>query len=71
MTCYMRHMDWLFEALELESDTTNRRRVDTALRQVLAMPDDAHCPEIWAAVKVLSDDERAALVPRVRDALAG
>ena len=69
MTCYMRHMDWLFEALELENDTANRRRVDDALRAVLEMPDGAHCPEIWSAIKALSADERAALAPRVRGAL--
>ena len=70
MTCYMRHMDWLFAALELENDTANRRRVDDALRSVLEMPDGAHCPEIWSAIKALSADGRVALVPRVREALA-
>ena len=69
MTCYMRHMDWLFEGLELPSDTENRRRVDTALRAVLGMPEDAHCPEIWAAIKAIPGNERASLVPRVREML--
>jgi len=69
MTCYMRHMDWLFEGLGLPSDTANRRRVDAALREVLAMPEGARCPEIWAAVKAIPDDQRSSLVPRVRAAL--
>lgn len=69
MTCYMRHTDWLFEGLDLPSDKENRRRVDTALRDVLGMPEGAHCPEIWAAIKAIPDDERASLVPRVRDVL--
>jgi len=69
VTCYMRHMDWLFDALDLESDKDNRRRLDTALRSVLETDAAAHCPEVWAAYKSLSDDERTALVPQVREAL--
>ncbi len=69
MTCYMRHMDWLFDALELQCDKDNRRRVDTALRQVLGIPEGAHCPEIWAAIKGLEPAERDGLVPQVADAL--
>jgi len=69
MTCYMRHMDWLFEGLELPSDKENRRRVDTALRGVLALPEGAHCPEIWTAIKAIPDKERVSLVVRVREAL--
>ena len=56
MTCYMRHMDWLFDGLALQSDKTNRRRVDTALRDLLGFDAEAHCPEIWAAIKALPDD---------------
>jgi hypothetical protein len=71
MTCYMRHMAWLFDALDLENDKAERKRVDAALREVLATPADAHCPEVWAAIKALSDAERDALVPRVGAALRG
>lgn len=69
MTCYMRHMDWLFDELGLESDKKQRQRVDAALRQVLGMPPDAHCPEVWASIKRLSEDARAELVPDVAGAL--
>jgi hypothetical protein len=69
VTCYMRHMAWLFDAVGLPDGKTERRRLDTALRQVLGTPDDAHCPEVWAAYKSLTDDEHIALVPRVREAL--
>ena len=70
MTCYMRHLDWLFEGLELESDRDNRRAVDSSLKRVIGLGADAHCPEVWAAVKALSEDERADLVPRVAADLA-
>lgn len=69
MTCYMRQMTWLFEALDMPSDKTTRRQVDTALRDILSLGSEPHCPEVWAAIKALPDDERAALTPRVRDAL--
>jgi len=69
MTCYMRHMDWLFDELGLESDKDGKRRLDTALRAVLTTAPDAHCPEVWAAYKGLSDDDRTALVPQLRKAL--
>ena len=51
MTCYMRHMDWLFDELAVPSDKKHRAQVDSAIRTVLALPDDAHCPEVWAALK--------------------
>jgi hypothetical protein len=69
MTCYMRHMNWLFDELALESDKKNRARVDAALRKALAVPEDAGCPEVWASVKRLSDDERFDLASSVAEAL--
>lgn len=66
MTCYMRHMHWLFDALELDyADADNRKRVDQAIRDELAVPTGAHCPEVWSAVKGLDDDAKSALAPAV------
>jgi hypothetical protein len=70
MTCYMRHMGWLFEALELPDDKPERRRVDTAIREALALADDAHCPQVWAAIKALDDVGRADLTTRVGESVA-
>lgn len=69
MTCYMRHMDWLFDELAIPSDKKNRARMDAALRTTLGFGDDAHCPEIWASIKALSEEERFELVPRVAEVL--
>ncbi len=66
MTCYLRHMDWLFEALDLPYDAASRAQVDGALRAHLRMPKDATCPQVWARVKKLSEVELVALVPEVR-----
>jgi hypothetical protein len=65
----MRHLDWMFDALGIDSDKANRRLVDTELHRLLGLDAGAHCPEVWAAYKVLSDDERMALVPELREGL--
>ena len=49
MTCYTRHLHWLFEALELEYDRPNRLRVDRAVRQVLDIGLDVPCGQVWLA----------------------
>lgn len=68
MTCYMRHMDWLFDELTLPNDKHNRQLMDGALRRVLELGPEAHCPEVWNSIKRLSAEDRAALVPQVADA---
>ena len=69
MTCYMPHMDWLFEALGLPNDSVQRARLDRALHVSLELPDHAGCPEVWAAIKALSEEQRAELVGVVRHQL--
>lgn len=70
MTCYMRHMTWLFEALDLPQDKEQRKRADAALREILGVEGEGcRCPEVWAAIKALTGDERLALVPQVREVL--
>jgi hypothetical protein len=61
MSCYMRQMTWLFEALGLPYDKDHRKLLDNAIREELALPAEFHCPEVWSAIKALTDDERAAL----------
>lgn len=65
----MRHMEWLFDELALPSDKKSRSKVDSALRQVFGLGREAHCPEVWSAVKALCDEERYDLVPRVAKVL--
>ena len=69
MTCYQRHMGWLFEALELPYEKAERRRVDDALRVVLGTPVGAGCPELWAQIKTLSDEQLAGLPAEVSTVL--
>ena len=69
LTCYMRHMNWLFDELGLPSDKKNRALVDGAIRQVLALGTDAECPQIWGELKHLSEDERFDLAPQIAEIL--
>lgn len=69
MTCYQRQLHPLFDSLGLDYDKANRRRVDVAIRQILGIPEQAHCPEVWSAIKALPADEFAALPSRVGDLL--
>ena len=69
MTCYMRQMSWLFEALDLPYDKEHRKLVDRGIRDVLGLADEQHCPEVWSAIKALSEDERAELPARLQGRL--
>jgi hypothetical protein len=69
MTCYQRHLGPLFDTLGLAYEKPERARVDAAIRRVLGFGPDAHCPEIWAAIKALSPDEREQLPVRVTEHL--
>lgn len=62
MTCYMQHMEWLFEALDLPNDSVQRARLDRALHVSLELPDDAGCSEVWSAINALSEEQRTELV---------
>jgi len=66
MTCYMRHLRGLFDALDLPYDAATRTRVDSAIRESFGFGIGVHCPEIWAAIKPLSPEE---LATRVRNSL--
>jgi len=70
MTCYMRHMGWMFSALDLENDAGNRHRLDRAIKRALEMEQDAPCPEVWAYLKALSDEERFDLLETIEKSFA-
>ncbi len=65
MTCYQRHLGWMFETLDIPYDKEHRTKVDAALKEVLGLAPQTHCPEVWSAIKALPDDGREALVPEV------
>jgi hypothetical protein len=61
VSCYMRHMEWVLDALGLENDKANRKLVDNTIRDVLGFGEGSHCPEVWAAIKALPEAEKANL----------
>jgi hypothetical protein len=65
----MRHMGWLIEQLGLDDDKAGRKQLDGALRFALDMPQSAHCPEIWAAIKELDEDDWVEMMPDLQRAL--
>jgi len=68
MTCYQRHMHWLFEALDLPYEKDERRAVDVAIKEAVGVPADTPCNELWLEhLKPMTDADRASLIPRVRD----
>ena len=71
MTCYMRQMSWLIDAIEMDDTPKERRRLDEAIRSALHIPVKDHCPEVWSAIKALDDDGRASLIASTRATLAG
>lgn len=62
MTCYMRQMSWLIEAIGMHDTPAERRRLDRAIRDALLIPEEDRCPEVWAAIKSLDNDGRAQLI---------
>ncbi|MDO8881080.1 MAG: hypothetical protein Q7W44_09850 [Coriobacteriia bacterium] len=70
MTCYLRHMSWLFRVLEIENDAGTRHQVDRAIRSALGLPADAPCPDVEAYLKALSGEERFALIDAVEREIA-
>ena len=51
MTCYQRHLGWLFEATGLPYEKEPRREMHRAIVEQLGLAEDAHCPVVWAALK--------------------
>lgn len=71
MTCYTRHLNWLFKALDLDNDIGNRHRVDRAVKRALELEPATPCPDMRAYLKALSDEERFDLIEAVERELSG
>jgi len=51
MTCYQRHLGWLFDAVDRPFEQGSKREVHRAVVEQLGLPADAKCPEVWSALK--------------------
>ena len=70
MTCYLRHMGWMFRVLEIENDAGNRHRLDRAIKTALELPADAPCDEVEAYLEALSGEERFELIDELERQLS-
>ena len=70
MTCYLRHMGWMFRVLEIENDAGNRHRLDRAIKTALELPTDAPCDEVEAYLEALSGEERFELIDELERQLS-
>jgi len=70
MTCYLRHMGWMFRVLDLENDAGNRHRLDRAIKQALGLVSDAPCDEVQAYLEALSGEERFELIDELERQLS-
>ncbi len=70
MTCYMKHLGWLFRVLELDNDAGNRHRLDRAIKDALGLAPDAPCDDVEAYLTALSGEERFELIDTLERALA-
>ncbi len=70
MTCYLRHMGWMFRVLDLENDAGNRHRLDRAIKSALGLKPDAPCDEVEAYLGALSGEERFELIDELERQLS-
>jgi len=71
MTCYLRHMSWMFRVLDLENDAGNRHRLDKAIKRALSLSPDAPCADVEAYLEALSGEERFDLIDQLEQDLTG
>ena len=71
MTCYMRHMSWMFRVLDIDNDAGNRHRLDRAIKRTLGLATDAPCADVEAYLQALSGEERFELIDALEQELSG
>lgn len=75
MTCYQRHLGWLFEALDEPLERDRKKAVHAAIADAVGLTLDSSCPEVWNAVKehygIDAKSQSAELVADVQARLAG
>ncbi|MCK5151979.1 MAG: hypothetical protein KAQ65_09065 [Candidatus Thorarchaeota archaeon] len=57
MTCYFRHIKWIFEEIGVEVSTENKKDLDRKIHDLVGV-DYKNCSAAWKEVKKkLADDE--------------
>lgn len=71
MTCYLRHMGWMFRVLDIDNDAGNRHRLDRAIKRTLGLAADAPCADVQAYLEALSGEERFELIDALEQEISG
>ncbi len=71
MSCYFRHLKEVMAEAGIEVTPANRKEVDRVLHEVAGV-DYKDCPGAWKNLKLrmANDADRAALVKKLRQAMA-
>ena len=56
MSCYIRQLGDVFEALGIENNKDTRKAMDKSIRRILKT--DKPCPEVWKRLKTILVDEK-------------
>jgi hypothetical protein len=56
MSCYIRHLSDVFEALGVEDNKGNHKIMDKSIRKLLKT--DKPCPEVWKHLKPILANEK-------------
>jgi len=59
MSCYFRHMKDIFDEAGIEVTPENRKQVDQAIHEILAV-NYKHCPQAWKEFKlqIIGDEQK-------------
>ncbi|TEB06328.1 hypothetical protein [Pelotomaculum propionicicum] len=70
MSCYLRHLKPILSEAGLDLVTKEeRKRIDLAVRDAVAMKKEDKCNEVWKEVKVLlqDPDKKQSLLTRLKN----
>jgi len=69
MTCYFRHIQYLFEKAGIEVTEENRREIDKIIHNIVGV-EYKNCPATWREVKQRKAEDENTFVSELKQAVA-
>lgn len=69
MTCYFRHIQYLFEKAGIEVTKENRREIDKIIHNIVGV-EYKNCPATWREVKQRITEDENTFVSELKQAVA-
>jgi hypothetical protein len=69
MTCYFRHIQYLFEKAGIEVTKENRREIDKIIHNIVGV-EYKNCPATWREVKQRIAEDENTFVSELKQAVA-